>query len=224
MTEARSTTSAAPIGEHEHAFRTWELVLMVAVASTVFAYASMQTLSSPGVFAVLAGDRLSPEQAATQHSLVLRFRWWSVAVAAVLSLFRIGVVALTLQLPLLLMLADVPLRALLRLATIAFLPLLGGTALQLIPLGQVADGLRSAESLARPWGSLAALSSLPGGAGTTVLAQLNVFELSWLVIVAVGLRRLLGGSWLSAVVVSAGTWLVLTSLMLGILLLMQPAP
>jgi len=203
-------------------FRTRELLAFSFVATAVVAFANVETIGDRETFLALVGDRLSGEQAASQHILMSRFQLWSIAIAPILSVVRVVVVALTLQLPLLLVLSDVTLRSLLRLASVASLPLLGGAAVQLIALGQAADAARRVDVLVRPWGSLAALSDLPKGPTLSLLAQLNVFEASWLIIVAVGLGRLMGGRVSAGLAIAVLTWVILSSLTIGLGVLMGP--
>ncbi len=204
--------------------RTWQLFGLLVVASVVLAWAENEFVMTPEVYHNILGSQLEAERIDAQIDMLSRFRGWGYLIIPVMLWLRVAFIALLVQMFCLLGTIEIPFGRLFRIAAVAFIADLVGSANRLVWLARQGPSAIDVATLGVMPGSIAALFLEPpqGASGFyTVLSQVNGFELGWVGLMVLGLmgtRRVGTGG---AVLVTGGVWALVTFLQFAVAMYMQ---
>jgi hypothetical protein len=205
-------------------FGTWQLFGLLVVASAVLAWAENEFVMTPEVYRNILGSQLGAERIDAQIDMLSRFRGWSYLTIPGMLWLRVAFIALLVQMFCLLGTIEIRFGRLFRIAAIAFISNLVGSANRLVWLVRQEPSAIDAASLGVMPGSIAAffLETPPGASGFyTVLSQANVFELGWVGLMVLGLTGTRRVGTTGAVLVTGGVWALVTFLQFAIAMYMQ---
>jgi hypothetical protein len=205
-------------------FGTWQLFGLLVVASAVLAWAENEFVMTPEVYRNILGSQLGAERIDAQIDMLSRFRGWSYLTIPGMLWLRVAFIALLVQMFCLLGTIEIRFGRLFRIAAIAFISNLVGSANRLVWLVRQEPSAIDAASLGVMPGSIAAffLETPSGASGFyTVLSQANVFELGWVGLMVLGLTGTRRVGTTGAVLVTGGVWALVTFLQFAIAMYMQ---
>lgn len=195
--------------EQAKPFRTRELFAMACVLIAALAYYNNEVVLTREVFYSLLSGQLDASRIDVQYDLTRKWAVVGYVFAPVLLALQVGLVAFVSQLVLLLLGADVSLKALFRLALIARLPIIVASGARLVWLSSLPSSSITKETLnVIPW-SLASLVYGQANAGAPAYALLtsaNPAELAWVLLMGHGLTRLASMRLGRALSISFGIW------------------
>ncbi len=211
-------------GDTTRRLRTWQLFGLLVVASAVLAWAENEFVMTPEVYRNILGSQLDAERIDAQIDMMSRFRGWGYLTIPVMLWLRVAFIALLVQMFCLLGTIEIPFGRLFRIAAVAFIADLVGSANRLVWLARQGPSAIDVATLGVMPGSIAALFLEPpqGASGFyTVLSQVNGVELGWVGLMVLGLmgtRRVGTGG---AVLVTGGVWALVTFLQFAVAMYVQ---
>lgn len=191
---------------------TWQLFVAFSILSIVLAWAEQEFVMTREVYQRLLESRLADEQIDAQFDLVRRYAVWGFLTLPLFLLARVAGVALVLQMICLVATREVPFRVLFRAATWGMLAVLYGSAVRILWLVRLGPTAIDRNTLGVSPTSLAGLLLPPSDSTTVVyglLSLLSIQDAFWIAIVAIGLAATGRFRAWGALLVVAGTWLVL---------------
>lgn len=204
--------------------RTWQLFGLLVVASAVLAWAENEFVMTPEVYRNILGSQLDAERIDAQIDMMNRFRGWSYLSIPVMLWLRLAFIALLVQMFCLLGTIEIQFVRLFRIAAIAFVADLVGSANRLVWLARQAPSAIDTATLGVMPGSIAGffLERPQGASGFyTLLSQVNMFELGWVGLMVLGLTGTRRVGTTGAVLVAGGVWALVTFLQFAVALFMQ---
>ncbi len=204
--------------------RTWQIFGLLVVASAVLSWAENEFVMTPKVYHNILGSQLDAERIDAQIDMLSRFRGWGYLAIPVTLWLRVAFIALLVQMFCLLGTIEIQFGRLFRIAAVAFIADLVGSANRLVWLVRQGPSAIDAATLGVMPGSIAAIFWEPpqGASGFyTALSQVNMFELGWVGLMVMGLtgtRRVWSAG---AVLVAGGVWALVTFLQFAVAMYMQ---
>ncbi len=204
--------------------RTWQIFGLLVVASAVLSWAENEFVMTPEVYRKILGSQLEAERIDAQIDMLSRFRGWGYLAIPVTLWLRVAFIALLVQMFCLLGTIEIQFGRLFRIAAVAFIADLVGSANRLVWLVRQGPSAIDAATLGVMPGSIAAIFWEPpqGASGFyTVLSQVNMFELGWVGLMVLGLTGTRRVGTAGAVFVTGGVWALLTFLQFAVAMYMQ---
>ncbi len=211
-------------GDTTRGLRTWQLFGLLVVASAVLAWAENEFVMTPEVYRNILGSQLEAERIDAQIDMLSRFRGWGYLTIPVMLWLRVAFIALLVQMFCLLGTIEIRFGRLFRIAAIAFIADLVGSANHLVWLVRQGPLAIDAATLGVMPGSIAGffLERPQGASGFyTVLSQVNMFELGWVGLMVLGLTGTRRVGTAGAVLVTGGVWALVTFLQFAVAMYMQ---
>jgi len=214
------TTSAMMFAPPRPALRSWQLLALVIALNLIVLWFSNEYVLTRETYQRLLSDRLEASRVDEYFDFARRLRIWGYVLTPLVVVVRVGFMALALQLALLLLLIEVPIGRLFRLALWAALALLAGTAVREAFLAALDPATLSLARLSVVPASLASVTMdledfrapLYG-----LLSFVNPFELAWCAIMAAGIADGKKLKPVTAASVVVSVWMTVTILTWGLL-------
>lgn len=171
--------------------KTAHIFLFIVTALLIDTWVTQNHIMTRQVYHNLLGEQLEAYRIDMFYGMIKKLSVWNYVVLPLVTFLRILFVALLIQLPLVLKFIDVPFSHLFRIATIAFLPLLTLLLIKTVWLLQYPRHSLDAEALSFVPLSLAGFMDASHYSRHVVgfLANFNLFEISWCVIIALLLPK-----------------------------------
>ena len=211
-------------GDTTRPLRTWQLFGLLVVASAVLAWVENEFVMTPEVYRNILGSQLDAERIDAQIDMMSRFRGWGYVTIPVMLWLRLAFIALLVQMFCLLGTIEIQFGRLFRIAAIAGIADLVGSANRLVWLVRQGPSAIDAATLGVMPGSIAGffLERPQGASGLyTLLSQVNMFELGWAGLMVLGLTGTRRVGTAGAVLVTGGVWALVTFLQFAVALFMQ---
>lgn len=211
-------------GDTTPRLRTWQLFGVLIVASAMLAWAEDKLVMTPEVYHNIFGSQLEAERIDSQIDTLSRFRGLGYLAIPVMLWVRVAFVALLVQMFCLLGTIEIRFGRLFRIAAVAFVADLVGSANRLVWLVRQDPSAIDAATLGVMPGSLAAFLLEPPHSASglyTVLSRVSVFELGWIGLMVLGLTGTKRVGAAGAVLVAGGVWGLVTFLQFAVATYMQ---
>ena len=213
------TTSSMVLASPRPALRPWQLLGLVIALNLIVLWFSNEYVLTRETYQRLLSDRLEASRVDEYFDFARRLRIWGYVLTPPVVVVRVGFMALALQLALLLLLIEVPIGRLFRLALWAFLALLAGTAVRDAFLATLDPADLSLARLSLAPASLASVTMdledfrapLYG-----LLSFVNPFELAWCAIMVAGIADGKKVKLVTAAGVVVIVWMTVTVLAWGL--------
>ena len=202
----------------DSSFSSIALFLTLASFSIVLVWANNEFVMSKEVFHTLAGSADHSFQAEMQYEAVRRSRVWAYVLAPIQTGFRIGVVALLIQMMCLFGGIEIGYGKLFRIAAVAFGAVLFGTVLQTLWIALQPTEAATQASLGIVPDSLAAWFTSSTEMPLLVhliLSRFSITSLLWMMLLYWGLRETDRLQQTEAGFVTVSTWAALSALKVG---------
>ena len=200
------------------------LFALLAVASIGLAWVNNEFVITKEVFRTLAGNPGNSAQADAQYEAVQSIRIWGYVMAPLQTAFRIGLIAMVVQVVCLIGGVEIKFATLFRIASVAFGAVLFGSVLQILWIVKLPATANTRAALGIVPDSVAAWVGLASDTPTflyLVLSRVSFTSLLWMLLVYWGLsetKKLRPGG---AATVTTATWLIVSTLQVGTTLFMR---
>lgn len=214
-TLSHQTTSTA---SGQTPIRTLYLFGLLAIVSTLLAWANNEFVMTKEVFYALAGNPQNTLQVDMQYETVRRMSAWGYVMAPIQTAFRIGFVALIVQMTCLIGGREIPYSRLFRISAIAFGATLFGSLLQIFWIVQQPVTAITQASLGIVPDSVAAWFGTTGTAPSLlhlVLSRVSFTSVLWMLLLYWGLRETNRLRLVGAATATAVTWCIVSAVQVG---------
>lgn len=202
----------------QESVKTIYLFGMLALISVVLAWANNEFVMTKDVLLALAGNPQNTIQVDMQYETVRHMASWGYVMAPVQTAFRVGFVALIVQMICLLGGKEIHYGRLFRISTIAFGAVLFGSLLQIFWIARQPATAVTQASLGIVPDSLAAWFGTTGTAPSLlhlILSRISITSLLWGLLLYWGLRETRLLRFVGAATVTVGTWCVASAVQIG---------